>query len=70
MAAGVSPFKRVCSHCGAKGAVRLGYCDVCEGPVCDHCGNTQHILGEKRVIHDSCLRDAGDGMFKMIRFIR
>lgn len=58
-----------CPHCGAVGARRLGPCRVCGLSVCDQCGNIQHAGGERRPVHDACLRESGDA-FSMIRFVK
>jgi hypothetical protein len=47
---------------------RLGHCSVCGFSVCTKCGNVQHARGEKRVTHDTCLKDDGGG-FSMIKFV-
>ena len=60
----------MCMHCGAVGTERIGFCSVCEGPVCEKCGNTQITLKERSVMHDSCLRDAADTSFSMIKFVK
>jgi len=60
----------MCTHCGSVGAQRIGFCSVCDTPVCEKCGNTQITLSERKVMHDSCLRDSADkGSFSMIKFI-
>jgi hypothetical protein len=59
----------ICGHCCAVGVVRLGTCSVCGFTVCRKCGNVQHIRGEKRVTHDTCLKD-DEGGFSMIKFVR
>lgn len=61
--------RRFCTHCGSVGAHKLGYCTVCDLAVCERCGNTQHIQGEKQVIHDECLKK-GTGGFSMIKFVK
>ena len=61
--------RRFCSHCGAIGAQRIGYCKVCDISVCERCGNIQHIQGEKQAIHDECLNKASSG-FSMIKFVK
>jgi hypothetical protein len=61
---------RVCAHCASVGQERLGYCHECSGPVCEKCGNIQHIAGETRVYHDLCLKDSQDSGFSMIKFVR
>lgn len=57
----------MCMFCGAR-AKRLGLCDVCNRGVCEKCGNVQHLKGERRIVHDSCLKK-GDGGFSMIKFV-
>jgi hypothetical protein len=59
---------RLCRHCGAVDAARIGQCVVCGLSVCERCGNVQHTHGERRIIHDSCLRQDGGG-FTMIKFV-
>lgn len=63
---GMSKF---CPHCGSFGSPRLGACHICGLSVCEKCGNIQHIKGERRIIHNECLRDSGDS-FTMIKFIK
>jgi hypothetical protein len=60
--------ERYCHHCGALDAPKLGRCVVCYLPVCDKCGNVQHVHGERRVIHDACLAD-DEKSFSMIKFV-
>jgi hypothetical protein len=60
---------RLCRHCGAIDATKIGQCAVCSMAVCEKCGNVQHTHGERRVIHDSCLRD-DEGGFTMIKFVK
>lgn len=62
-------LSQLCPHCGSFGARRLGSCKVCRFPVCEKCGNVQHIKGERRAVHDVCLRDSGDA-FSMIKFVK
>ena len=62
-------LSRLCRHCGAVDAPKLGQCTVCDLAVCDRCGNVQHVHGERRVIHNACLAD-GDHCFTMIRFVK
>ena len=62
-------LKRMCRHCASLDAAKLGTCVVCGLSVCEKCGNVQHTRGERRVIHDSCLRDDEDG-FQMIKFVK
>jgi len=62
-------LSRLCRHCGAVDATRLGQCVVCDMAVCDKCGNIQHTHGECRIIHDSCLKE-DEGGFTMIRFVK
>lgn len=59
----------MCHTCGAFDTRRLGPCVVCTGPVCEKCGNVQHIKGEHRVVHNSCL-DKEDHGFTMIKFVK
>lgn len=54
-------------YCGAH-ARRLGPCDVCSRSVCEQCGNVQHMQGERRIVHDACLKKTGGG-FSMIRLV-
>jgi hypothetical protein len=63
------PLEGMCRHCGSFGARPLGRCSVCEGAVCDKCGNVQFSSGERRATHDKCVRhdDAG---FTMIKFVK
>lgn len=63
------PGASLCMMCGANGVRRLGLCDVCGRSVCERCGNTQHIKGEKRIVHDDCLAK-GDNGFSMIKFVK
>jgi len=65
-----SAMHRICAHCGSEGQQRLGYCKECEGPVCERCGNTQIIRGERTVMHDSCLKFGEGSSFTMIKFVR
>ena len=60
----------MCTHCGSVGAPRIGYCSVCDTPVCEKCGNTQITLTERTVMHDSCLCDSDKNSFSMIKFIK
>ena len=62
-------IKRMCRHCGAVDAVKLGQCSVCAMAVCDRCGNVQYSHGERRITHNRCLAD-DDAGFKMIKFVR
>jgi len=62
-------LSRLCRHCGAVDAYKLGQCVVCEMSVCEKCGNTQHTHGERRIIHDDCLKN-DDAGFTMIRFVK
>jgi len=64
-----SDLSRMCRHCGAIDRPKLGQCSVCDMAVCDKCGNVQHSHGERRVIHDACLKNADDG-FSMIKFVK
>jgi hypothetical protein len=59
----------MCRHCAAFGVVRLGVCPVCGEAVCEKCGDTHHVRGEKEVIHQACLSH-DDSPFKMIRFVK
>jgi len=61
-------IENMCMHCGAMDGSRLGHCSVCGFSVCTKCGNVQHARGEKRVTHDTCLKDDGGG-FSMIKFV-
>jgi len=69
MADGLYELSRMCRHCGAVEAARLGECVVCGLAVCDKCGNIQHTGGQRRVIHDSCLSEDDSG-FTMIKFVK
>ena len=62
-------LERMCRHCGAVDTLRLGHCSVCGMVVCDRCGNVQHVRGEKRVTHNSCLKEDDSG-FSMIKFVK
>jgi len=62
-------LSRLCRHCGAVDAPKLGQCTVCGMAVCDRCGNVQHVHGERRVIHDACLSESDHG-FTMIKFVK
>lgn len=62
-------IEKMCRHCGAMDGARLGYCSVCGLTVCEKCGNVQHVRGEKRVTHNTCLKD-DEGGFSMIKFVR
>lgn len=62
-------MSRMCRHCGAIDAPKLGQCVVCDLAVCEKCGNVQHTHGERRVIHDACLKEDDSG-FTMIKFVR
>lgn len=56
-----------CPHCGAENAHHLGMCSVCQMNVCERCGNTQHVHGERRVTHNTCLsQDTGFTMFRFV----
>lgn len=66
---GSRALERMCHHCGATHTKHLGYCSVCEMAVCEKCGNTQFVMGERKVTHDLCLKDTGGG-FTMIKFVR
>jgi len=63
------PITRVCPHCGAENAQRIGPCSVCDCTVCEKCGNVQYIRGERRVVHDECLGKTADS-FSMIKFVK
>jgi hypothetical protein len=69
MPEGVPELSRLCRHCGAVDARKLGQCVVCELAVCERCGNVQHNRGERKVIHDACLAHDDSG-FTMIRFVK
>lgn len=60
----------ICMHCGSVGAERIGYCDECGTAVCEKCGNTQISLNDRKVMHDSCLREHADKHFSMIKFVK
>jgi hypothetical protein len=60
---------RMCRHCGAPDARKLGFCSVCELAVCDHCGNVQYVRGERRIVHNACLRN-DENSFSMIKFVK
>jgi hypothetical protein len=62
-------ISRLCRHCGALDARKLGQCVVCDMAVCERCGNVQHTHGERRVIHDECL-SKDENAFTMIRFVK
>lgn len=66
---GARPLEGMCRHCGAIKSRHLGYCSVCAMAVCEKCGNTQFIAGERKITHDQCVRhdDAG---FTMIKFVK
>ncbi len=63
-------LRRFCAHCGAQGEPRLGFCSECGGPVCAKCGNTQHVMGEHKVMHDLCLKQGEGSNFSMIKFVK
>jgi hypothetical protein len=63
-------LRKVCAHCGTSGEPRLGFCDHCEAPVCARCGNIQYISGERKVLHDTCLKQGDGSGFSMIRIVR
>lgn len=63
-------YARVCMHCGSVGAQRIGYCDECGTAVCEKCGNTQITVGNRKVLHDSCLKQCAENSFSMIRFVK
>jgi hypothetical protein len=60
----------MCRHCGAVAAPHLGRCAVCGFDVCAKCGNVQHVRGDKRVTHDTCLKDDDESGFSMIKFVK
>ncbi len=64
-----TPLHSMCTHCGSLGAQRIGFCAVCDTPVCEKCGNTQITLTERKVMHDSCLRDSQKTVFSLIKFV-
>ena len=49
--------------------MRFGPCNVCEGTVCEKCGNVQYIKGERQIVHDECLGKTADS-FSMIKFVK
>lgn len=63
------PSASFCTYCGSQSSRRLGLCGVCGRSVCEKCGNTQHIKGERRITHDECLRKDDSG-FSMIKFVK
>ncbi|KAF0207837.1 MAG: hypothetical protein FD171_1482 [Actinobacteria bacterium] len=65
-----SLLNKFCAHCGAQGEPRLGFCSECGGPVCSRCGNTQHVMGEHKVMHDTCLKHGEGSSFSMIKFVK
>jgi len=66
---GTTELSRMCRHCGAIDARKLGQCTVCDMAVCERCGNVQHTCGERKIIHDDCLsRD--ENAFTMIKFVK
>lgn len=64
------PISRICSHCGSVGEERLGHCDECGLPVCVKCGNVHYVRGERKVLHDDCLKDNPGAHFSMIKFVK
>lgn len=64
-----SPLSRICPHCGATNILRFGECRVCQGTVCERCGNIQYIKGERQIVHDECLEHSADS-FSMIKFVK
>jgi len=60
---------RMCRHCGAMDSRKLGVCSVCGLAVCEKCGDIQHSMGEKRILHHTCLKEDDSG-FSMIKFVR
>ena len=64
-----SPLGRTCPHCGATNTTRFGACKVCEGTVCERCGNVQYIRGQREIVHDACLEKTTDS-FSMIKFVK
>jgi len=65
-----SPLGRFCAHCGAEGEMRIGICAECGAPVCAKCGNIQHVGGERKPMHDLCLKHSEDSGFSMIKFVK
>jgi len=65
-----SSYRRICMHCGSVGAERIGYCDHCGTAVCEKCGNTQISLNNRKVMHDSCLKECSESAFSMIKFVK
>ena len=63
-------YTRVCMHCGSIGAQRIGYCDECGTAVCEKCGNTQITISNRKVMHDSCLKQCAESSFSMIKFVK
>ncbi|MRS12715.1 MAG: hypothetical protein EG823_06550 [Actinobacteria bacterium] len=63
-------FSRICMHCGSIGAQRIGVCDECGTPVCEKCGNSQIALNERKIMHDSCLKQCAETHFSMIKFLK
>lgn len=63
------PLNRICLHCGAEGASRLGHCSECGEVVCDKCGDTHLSMGRILAIHHACLKHAGSSTFSMIKFV-
>lgn len=61
---------KFCAHCGAQGEPRLGFCAECGAPVCSKCGNTQHVMGVHKVMHDTCLKHGENSSFSMIKFVK
>jgi hypothetical protein len=59
-----------CFHCGAQHVTRLGTCRVCKEAVCERCGNTHWVQGERRVLHDACRDKDDDSGFSMIKFVK
>jgi len=47
----------------------MGYCCVCEMAVCEKCGNTQFVTGQRKITHDQCVRQ-DDAGFTMIKFVK
>ena len=63
-------LSKICMHCGAVGAMRLGHCVECGDVVCERCGNTHLSLGQTRILHDACLKHASEASFSMIKFVK
>jgi len=61
-------LQRTCPHCEASCEKHLGHCERCGEIVCEHCGNSQFVRGERHIYHTTCLKKDG-GKFTMIRFV-